>query len=201
MSNITPETPARRAFGGFLADPLCRLLDAMALVKAETEYALNLDVVEKARTVLRDNAITLDECSRLEDNLYLAAFIGPVLGEIDKAHQQLGYTLPEHNPVVGQVRDAVIGLLQQAQVLEIILPPSFPELLVPDEVETLVRQVVGLSFWQAAQVASERGYRPSAQRLGHHGEDIWGFGLEVGSMVIPYMAKLGLGVDDQAKAA
>lgn len=85
-----------------------------------------------------------------------------------------------------------------ADVLELVsfgLPPTFPPEAMPDAVSRFVAGChIGMRRTPLTVAARRRGWQPSWKRLEHFvaepGIEVYGFGLTVGGMVIPLMARM-----------
>lgn len=73
------------------------------------------------------------------------------------------------------------------------LPPTFPPDLVPPEAAQFVRETQkGMSLDTLLQLATAKGFDPLWKPLPHIGHDVFGLGLDVDGMQVPFMVKMDL---------
>lgn len=73
------------------------------------------------------------------------------------------------------------------------LPPTFPPDLVPEEAAQFVRDAQkGMSHEELLSMARSRGFAPLWKALPHIGPDIFGLGLDIDGLQVPFMVKVDL---------
>jgi hypothetical protein len=79
------------------------------------------------------------------------------------------------------------------------LPKTFPRETVPEEAKLFLAGLINQNPSPSEMVrqAEEKGYEPIWHALSNVGEDIYGFGLTVNGLCIPFMVKLA---EDPASA-
>ena len=78
------------------------------------------------------------------------------------------------------------------RIIEIGLPETFPDDLVPQQAACFVSEIDGMDLSDAKRLANERGYMPSVKKLTHllGDNEIWGFAITVDGLGIPFMVKV-----------
>ena len=71
------------------------------------------------------------------------------------------------------------------------LPPTFPEFMMPDKAAQFVRDThKGMSKTALLKLAKDRGFRPLWKSLPHIGAAVYGLGLTVDGMCVPFMVRM-----------
>lgn len=83
-----------------------------------------------------------------------------------------------------------------AYLVAFCLPPTFPADLVPDKAAQFVRDAKqGTTQGELMELARDRGLDPTWKPLPHIGADVYGLGLVVDGMVVPFMVKMADALD------
>lgn len=73
------------------------------------------------------------------------------------------------------------------------LPPTFPPELVPEKAAQFVANTTkGMSQTALLELATESGFNPLWKPLPHLGPGIYGLGLDVDGLQVPFMVKMDL---------
>ena len=71
------------------------------------------------------------------------------------------------------------------------LPPHFPAFMVPEKAAQFVRDTKkGMSQAELLQLAGDRGFSPLWKPLPHLGAGVYGLGLDVDGMQVPFMVRM-----------
>lgn len=183
--------PEGRTYSKGVDQSVRLLLSAMEEIPLETAQLIHIEPLNRLRSALRLAEGNPLQTPDYKDDLYLISFLVPLMREVQRAHVQSNYTLPKHEQILERVQQAVIAVFALTRIKSFCLPDSFPEWMVPGHVAEWANTHEGMSLWKSAEEALALGWNPVTKRLGHLGDDAWGFGLEVDGLTIPFMVRLG----------
>lgn len=76
------------------------------------------------------------------------------------------------------------------------LPQTFPNFMLPDEaVQFMEDTQKGMSGTELLDMANMRGFSPQWRQLLHIGEGVYGLGLNVNGMQVPFMVRMSLSAE------